>query len=136
MWQGIIQRLNACIRTIGRIINPPLLYVPVTMNTAIPAIPPVKRTVKMPAPALSAVVMGRFAGVDFSLLCWPAFGSLVLFPPVEDVTGLVFCLLINGNIATLKTFVALICSSMPVFPSHSFPYQRTPHDWLPLPVHV
>ena len=88
------------------------------------------RAVSIPAPALSAVVIAFKVEVLSVESVVPAVGSLVLFPPVRDVTGayeLAFVVMIRFD---QKIFNALICSSSPIWPSQLFVYHFTPHVLL------
>lgn len=92
------------------------------------------RAVRIPAPALSAVVIAfKVEGLSVESVD-PALGSLVLFPPVRDVTG-AYALALDIMIRfDQKIFSALICSSSPISPSQLFVYHFTPQVLLLLPV--
>lgn len=97
----------------------------------IPIQPLTKTAVTMPAPALSAVVIAVVVVVEAVVSLSPAVGLLVLFPPVVEVTGAVLLKLIKFAV---NIFVALICSSIPIHPSHVDLYHRTPQVPLLWPV--
>lgn len=61
----------------------------------------------------------------------PLAGLLVLLPPVVEVTGVEFLVVMRFDENTLS---ALICSSRPLHPSHSLVYHRTPQVLLLFPV--
>lgn len=83
-----------------------------------------------PAPTLSPTVIDLTLLLE-SVFFAPVLGSLVLLPPVVDVTGPEFAKLIRlAIIASL----ALICSSMPDSPSHFPAYHWIP-QMFPLPEH-
>jgi hypothetical protein len=104
-------------------------------NQAIdPAQPAIKIAVKIPAPALSPVVIGFVVCLSEFPLPVPAFGSLVLLPPVSDVTGP--SIPPKDTKFARKTFVALISCSIPVVPSHWSVYHLIPQVWLLFPVQV
>lgn len=96
-----------------------------------PIQPVTKTAVTMPAPALSAVVI-VVVWVEAVVSLSPAVGLLVLFPPVVEVTGAV---LLKLTKFAVNTFVTLICSSIPIHPSHTDLYHRTPQVPLLWPVH-
>lgn len=77
--------------------------------------PTTKRTVKIPAPALSFVVIVVLVVVVDVVSLFPAFGLLVLFPPVVEVTGATALKLTKFAV---KISLALICSSIPIHPSY------------------
>lgn len=101
-----------------------------------PMAPETIAAVTIPAPALSAVVIGAYLGRYSSGLSVfePALGSLLLSPPVVEVSGFAFFLSTNLSRMALKTLLALICASIPGLPSKPL-YQRMPHTFWPLPVH-
>ena len=87
--------------------------------------------VRIPAPALSAVVIARVlisCGAVWSFV--PLAGLLELFPPVDEVTGVVFFVVIRFD---EKRAVAIICSSRPLQPSQLRVYHRTPQVLLLFP---
>lgn len=92
------------------------------------------RVVKIPAPALSAVVIAFKVDNLVVESVVPALGSLLLFPPVRDVTGaykLALGIMIRFD---QKIFNALICSSRPISPSQLLVYHFTPQVLLLSPV--
>lgn len=62
---------------------------PSTVKLIKPTQPAMNTTVRIPAPALSPVVMAFCLVVDEVVSFSPCVGLLVLFPPVVDVTGAV-----------------------------------------------
>lgn len=78
------------------------------------------------------MVIGFSVSAGFVLSFIPALGSLVLFPPVVEVTGPEDML--YGIRLAQKTLVVLIDSSRPIHPSQLLIDHRTPQVLLPYPV--
>lgn len=95
---------------------------PISIYATRPIQPPENRIVRIDAPALSpAVIAGSLPPLP--PLPEPALGSLLLLPPVSEVTGALSGMSITRS--EVITSVAMTCSSTPFQPSHFFWYHRT-----------
>ena len=88
--------------------------------------------VRIPAPALSAVVAGAIS-VGFDTLWEPALGFPVLVPPDELVSGGAICCSVSNCRRLVKiTDIAAICWPTPCVPSQSVPFDQLRPQVRPL----